>query len=757
MRLSTTLKLAAVLAAALAVGLVAAAKSMDFGRIKAMLIEQVAAATGRPLTIAGPLELRLGVVPRIIATGITLGNIPGGSRAEMVKVERVEAEVALLPLLKREIRIQRLVVSAPDILLESDRSGRPNWSFAAALSPPAAATPAAGKGGLPAMRFTLREVKIKNARLSWRERLAGHEGKAGGPLRTFNLHKLTLLPDPTAGDRLTVQVVGNLDVRMLTLDGRVGMPNGAGKPWSLQLQGAFDGLQAKVEGTVADPLKGQGVDLALVMQGDELGKVVRLGGFGPAEAPLALGPFKLSGRLGDGRGVLALADLEVSAGRRDALLVAARGGIKDVLGLNGVELALGVESDTLAGLSRLTGSEFPPIGPLKLSGALSAGNHHWKLADIKGSLAGSDLVGELALDTAGQPRLSGALTAAALSLADFITPASKPGEKLAPKALKAAGDGRLFPAEPLALGWLRALDAQLLLRAHKLDVGGLRLAEASADLVLGGGRLTVAPFRAWAAGGPLEGELVLDASGAQPSLALRGNGREVELGRLLKDGGSDMLAGGRTDARVELRGHGASWRALMASATGEVVVSVGEGRLRNSAMDWAGGDLLVQLVGVLNPLSRTEEATPMSCAALRFVVKDGLATAERGIAVETAKVNVVGTGTVDLRDEHLDLGITPRARDGIGLSLTAPLVGMARVRGTLAEPALSLDELGAVRTAVSAGAAVATSGLSLVGEALFDRLTADSNPCRTALGTAAAKPPAPDKRAKAGRKAEGRH
>lgn len=231
----------------------------------------------------------------------------------------------------------------------------------------------------------------------------------------------------------------------------------------------------------------------------------------------------------------------------------------------------------------------------------------------------------------------------------------------------------------------------------------------------------------------------------------------MELGRLLKDGGSDMLAGGRTDARVELRGHGASWRALMASATGEVVVSVGEGRLRNSAIDWAGGDLLVQLVGVLNPLSRTEDATPMSCAAVRFVVKDGIATAERGIAVETAKVNVVGTGTVNLRDEHLDLGITPRARDGIGLSLTAPLVGMARVRGTLAEPALSLDELGAVRTAVSAGAAVATSGLSLVGEALFDRLTADSNPCRTALGTAAAKPPAPDKKARTGRKADGRH
>jgi hypothetical protein len=137
----------------------------------------------------------------------------------------------------------------------------------------------------------------------------------------------------------------------------------------------------------------------------------------------------------------------------------------------------------------------------------------------------------------------------------------------------------------------------------------------------------------------------------------------------------------------------------------------------------------------------------------RFTVKDGIATADRGIAVETAKVNVVGAGTVNLRDEQLDLAVTPRARDGLGLSLSTPLAGMTRVRGTLAEPALSLDELGTARAAASVGAAVATAGLSLVGEALFDRLTGDSSPCRTALGAAPAKPADKKKPGKKGKKA----
>lgn len=741
MRLSAALKLLAVLVAALAVGLVAAGKSLDMGRLKALAVEQVRAATGRTLTLAGPLELRLGLTPRLIATGVSLSNPPGASRPEMVKVDRIEAEVALLPLLKREIRVVRLVLVSPDVLLESDRAGRGNWQFQAPgeTVPPAATTgPAAGKA--PATRFTLREVRVKNAELSWRD---------GGGVQTFYLHKLSVRPEPTGDGRSAVQVVGNWGPRMLELGGRLGMPGAVGKPWSVQVQGSFDGVQAKAEGTILDPLGGTGIDLALSAQGDEVDKLLHPGRNGPSAA---LGPFKLSARLSDARGALGLSELDMTAGRRDALVVTARGVVRDLAALSGVELSLSAEADTLAGLSRLTGGEMPHIGPFKATGLLSGGGGHWKLADLKTALAGSDLGGELALDLTRHPRLTGTVSSHVLALADFATPASKPGEKLAPKTIKAAGDGRLFPATPLDLSPLRLLDAQVALRAQRLEAGALRFSDLSATLAVDQGRLSLRPLRAALAGGAVEGEIILADMAKGAELSLRATARGVDLGRVLKDGGADVLSGGRTEARVTLSGRGGSWRALMASASGEAVINVGDGRLRNSAIDWAGGDLLIQVLGVLNPLSRSEPATPLSCAVARFTVKDGIATADRGIAVETAKVNVVGAGTVDLRDEHLDLAVTPRARDGLGLSLSTPLAGMTRIRGTLAEPALSLDELGTARAAASVGAAVATGGLSLVGEALFDRLTGDSNPCRTALGTAAPAKPAA-KKGKKGKKA----
>jgi len=732
MRLSTALKLAAVAAAALTIGLVAAAKSFDMKRIKVLLAEQTRAATGRELVIAGPLELRLGLIPKIIATGITLSNAPGGSRAEMIKIERAEAELSLLPLFKREIRINRLVVSAPDILLETDARGRPNWSFTPAAQPAPAADPK-GKG-LPTTRFTLREAKIKNGRVTWRD-------GASGASRMVAVHKLAVQPDASAGAPLVVQVIGDVDSKFFDLSGKVGGMSALSqsKPWPVQLKGSFDGMVLVADGSVADPLARQGVDIALTVQGDELGNVAKLAGHTRAGAPLPLGPFKLSGRLSDASGKFALADLDMALGKRDALVVGARGAIKDLAALSGVDLAVAVESDNLAGLSRLAGADMPSMGPLKVTGMLTGGGGAWKLADIKAHLAGSDAVGELALDLAGRPLLTGKLSAANLAVADFATPAAKPGEKLAPKHLKGVENGRLFPAEALPLDILRLADAELALHAGRFDLGGLRLTDAGADIRLTGGRLTVKPFHAVVGGGLVEGESVLDASATPAGLTLRLTARQVELGRLAKEAGSTFITGAPSDAKLELRSKGASLRDLLADASGEVVVSVGEGRVKNSAVDWAGGDALFQVLGALNPLAKQEDTTQLNCAVSRFTIKDGIATASRGIAVETAKVQVVGAGTVDLRNEALDLGFTPRARDGIGVSLSSPLAGMTRLRGTLAHPTIGIDEVGTVRTAASVGAAMATGGLSLLGELVVDKFTADPTPCLTALGRPPAK------------------
>ncbi len=62
------------------------------------------------------------------------------------------------------------------------------------------------------------------------------------------------------------------------------------------------------------------------------------------------------------------------------------------------------------------------------------------------------------------------------------------------------------------------------------------------------------------------------------------------------------------------------------------------------------------------------------------------------------------------------------------------VAGAAKIGGTLANPTPVIDAENAIRTGLSAGAAVATGGLSLLAQGLFSKSGADPEPCNTALG-----------------------
>jgi hypothetical protein len=142
----------------------------------------------------------------------------------------------------------------------------------------------------------------------------------------------------------------------------------------------------------------------------------------------------------------------------------------------------------------------------------------------------------------------------------------------------------------------------------------------------------------------------------------------------------------------------------------------------------------MQILGGVIPKVTQDDYSILSCGVVKFGVKDGLATADKGIAMETDKVNVVGSGTVNLSDERLDLAVMPEAKQGLGIGIGQLVAGLVRVSGTLAKPSVGLDEAGAAKSALSVGAALATGGLSTLGEALVNRATKDDHPCQTALG-----------------------
>lgn len=93
--------LAAVLALpVLVIGLVA--MLFDPEDYKPQIIAAVKQATGRERASDGKLRLTFVLRPTIAADRVRFANAPEGSRSEMLRLERIEARIALLPLLQNQ-------------------------------------------------------------------------------------------------------------------------------------------------------------------------------------------------------------------------------------------------------------------------------------------------------------------------------------------------------------------------------------------------------------------------------------------------------------------------------------------------------------------------------------------------------------------------------------------------------------------------------------------------------------------------------
>jgi uncharacterized protein involved in outer membrane biogenesis len=142
--------------------------TVDAERYARGWLEEVRKATGRELRVGGRLALSLFPQPAVVAEDVTIANVPWGSRREMARIPRLEARVALLPLLRGEVRIARLVLVQPDVVLETNAKGENNWTFGGGK--PAPKPPAGGQA--PRRVFGIEALDVERGRLAYRPHAA---------------------------------------------------------------------------------------------------------------------------------------------------------------------------------------------------------------------------------------------------------------------------------------------------------------------------------------------------------------------------------------------------------------------------------------------------------------------------------------------------------------------------------------------------------------------------------------------------------
>ena len=139
----------------------------------------------------------------------------------------------------------------------------------------------------------------------------------------------------------------------------------------------------------------------------------------------------------------------------------------------------------------------------------------------------------------------------------------------------------------------------------------------------------------------------------------------------------------------------------------------------------------------VNPFRTRDPSTELMCAVVRLPLSNGIAKVDRSIAMETSKLGVTASGTLDFRNETLDFTFQPKVRKGISIDF-AGFADLVRVTGPFASPHLAVDVAGSAKVIASVGAAIGTGGLSAVGQTLFTWAEGSGpGPCQIALGAAA--------------------
>jgi len=379
------------------------------------------------------------------------------------------------------------------------------------------------------------------------------------------------------------------------------------------------------------------------------------------------------------------------------------GVLLDPLHLKGEQLKFELEGSDLALLFPIIGVPIPPTPAYKLSGTLDHAGDVWKFSGFKGTVGQSDLAGDFMVDRAQQPQMITADLVSKQLLMKDLGGFIGADRSTQPSRTPPPGD-RVLPAEPFNLEKLKAANADVHFRGEKIVTEKMPLSKMSAHLIVTNGVLKLAPLNFDFSGGNLVSQIEMD--GRKPRISTHADlvAKGLHLDQMFPTSKLATANTGILGGRAKLIGNGNSIAQMLATANGEAALimdggSVGELTLRLSNLDIANS-LLVMLSG--------DKPVAIRCMVSNFKAVDGNFKVE-SLLLDTAKVNIVGSGNVNFTDESLHLRLVSESK---GFSL-ASLRGPIAVTGSFKNPSLH-PELGGVVTrggiAVALGAVTAGIG-----------------------------------------------
>ena len=693
-KLKLALKLLGVVIIVLLLALAAFIFTFDPNNYKDAITAQVEKQTGRDFVIGGDISLSVFPWIGVRVEDVELANAEGFSEQPFARMSQLDVKVLLLPLLRRDLQVDKVRLNGLFASLEIDKDGNNNWSDLAKPSE-AEASPQVDRTGEqvgaeqpPALAaLAINGIELVGATVIWSDA----QNNVHSRLSDFDLTTGAVRFDQPVPVQMNTSVVLNEPA-----------------------------LEALIELTTSMTFNAAFTNILL----DSL--AIEIGAKAPELLPEPLDlVFNSDVNIDIDQELAMLTNTQITA--MDAAVHAAL----DVNQLLSAPVISGtVYTDTIdarALLARL-GIELPPMASdssltkVALASRVKADAKQVELDDIKVNLDDAELTGWLhVLDTA-QPTVRYKLHMSALNADAYLPPPSAAtaaeAEAAPPAGLPAGGGSAAAPDDAeiaLPVDLLRALDLQGELTAASVTVNGIPITDILMKSQARAGLVRVDPLQAKALEGNANASVMVNVKGAAPEYAVGMKASDIHPAPVINPmlvgvfGDQEVTMEGAANLVADIRTQGSRVSELKQAATGDVRFDMGKSVLqgvdfehyaRNAVADYLASRSVpvpADWRGTFDPQTKTAFHRVHASAK----VANGDIT-NKDLVLDSSRIKVKGEGVLNIIRNDMDyralIDIEPASRKTTAEKLLDQPLSV-RVHGPFEQLAYDVDK-GQLKTAL---------------------------------------------------------
>lgn len=377
------------------------------------------------------------------------------------------------------------------------------------------------------------------------------------------------------------------------------------------------------------------------------------------------------------------------------------GTARQPLKLKDMNLKFSVQGPNPAHLSDISGIPLPDLPPYHIRGNLIDRDKAWEIENLIGKIGDSDLKGTVSIDLSEkEPFVKADLVSKKIDLDDFgpifgIAPDSGANETASAAQKREAKKQRAskfsLPTKPIDFKKLENLHVNLKLTSSAID-SELPLDHLNAQLIIKNGHLTLSPLDFGVAHGQVTSRIEVDTRAKPVQTKVETEIRHLRLKEILKRWDMSSDSAGLIGGKAIYWFKGNSVAEMFSSTDGGLLMLMTGGKLDDLLVELSGLDFGEALVALFDKESNTR----INCAFLDFPVENGVITISNMI-IDTEDTFYLGSGSINLKKEQLDMVIDPQPKDLSLFSARAPL----HIEGTFKKPTFTPGATALIRGAVS--------------------------------------------------------